>query len=187
VAVSSTPTDLGPIRSRRRAELAARALAGASPEELDRLVEGAPLPRLRGRLRGLAESLRYEDAARLRDRIVALEEVVRSLAELERLRGAELCLLAPAVEEGFRRAFILAGGRIAAVRTIPPGGGAQLELEAAVAAARAAPPSTAPEHADELLLVGTFLSRPPPELEIVPVHVSRPEPSAPLAAVTTLA
>jgi len=167
VTVSSTATELGPIRSRRRAELAARALAGASSGELDRLADGASLPRLRSRLRDLAESLRYEDAARLRDRIAALEQVVRDLAELERLRRAELCLLVPAAEEGFRRAFVLAGGRIAAVRTVPPGGGARLELAAALAEARSAPPSAAPEDADELLLVGAFLRRPPPELEVI--------------------
>src|SRR6185295_12297870 len=106
------PTALGPIRSRRRAELAARALAGATPDELDGLAAGAPLPRVHAKLARLAAAQRYEDAARLRDRIGALEQVVAGLAALERLRRAEACLLAPAVEDGFLQAYVLAGGRI---------------------------------------------------------------------------
>ena len=167
VSVTSEPTDLGPIRSRRRAELAARALAGATPGELALLTAGGPLPRLRAKLRDLSESLRYEDAARLRDRIAALEHVIAALAELQRLRAAEICLLVPAVEEGWRRAFFVAHGRVAAVRALPRGPGAALELEAGVAEARAATASLAPEDADELLLIGSFLRRPPPELTVL--------------------
>jgi DNA polymerase-3 subunit epsilon len=166
-SVTSEPTVLGPIRSRRRAELAARALAGASPGELALLTAGGPLPRLRAKLRDLSESLRYEDAARLRDRIAALERVIVGLAELERLRAAEVCLVVPAVEEGWRRAFFVARGRVAAVRALPPGPGAALELEAGMAEARAPSASLAPEDADELLLVGSFLRRPPPELTVL--------------------
>jgi DNA polymerase III epsilon subunit family exonuclease len=169
VTVSSSPTPWGPIRSRRRAELAARALRTASEEELERLVGGGPLPRLRSRLGELADSLRYEEAARLRDRLAALEAVVRELAQLERLRRAELCLLAPALEPGFTRAFLVRGGRVAAVRTLPTGAGARLELESGLAAAGRTEPSLAPEHADELLLIGSFLRRPPPELRVVPL------------------
>jgi DNA polymerase III epsilon subunit family exonuclease len=173
IIVSTTPSAWGPIRSRRRAELAARALDGASAVELDGLLKGGPLPRLRARLANLSDCLRYEDAARLRDRIAALEYVVRGLVELERLRAAELCVLAPALEDGFQRAFFLARGRIADVRTLPPGGGARVEIEAGIAAARAAAPSLAPEETDELLLVGSFLRRPPPELVAVPLDAGR--------------
>jgi DNA polymerase-3 subunit epsilon len=169
IVVSSRPGPLGPIRSRRRAERAARALDGASEEELGRLLAGGPLPRLRERLRDLSECLRYEDAARLRDRIGALEAVVRELAALERLRSAELCLLVPAAESGFARAVFVAGGQIADARTLPPGAGAVLEVRAGIAAARAAEPSLAPESAEELLLLGTFLRRPPPELAVLPL------------------
>ena len=42
--VTKTATRLGPIPSRRRASLAARALALSTPDELDRLLEGGPLP-----------------------------------------------------------------------------------------------------------------------------------------------
>jgi hypothetical protein len=167
VTVTSTPSGLGPIKSRRRAGLAARALHGATPAELGLLTAGGPLPRLRARLRELSDCLRYEDAARLRDRIAALERVAGELRELHRLRSSQLCLLVPSSDERCRRAYFVAGGRIAAVRTIPPGPGAALELESGTAEARAAAPSLAPEDADELLLVGSFLRRPPPELTVL--------------------
>jgi DNA polymerase-3 subunit epsilon len=169
IVVSSRPGPLGPIRSRRRAERAARALDGASEEELGRLLAGGPLPRLRERLRDLSECLRYEDAARLRDRIGALEAVVRELAALERLRAAALCLLVPAAESGFARAVFVARGQVADARTLPPGAGAVLEVRAGISAALAAEPSLAPESAEELLLLGTFLRRPPPELAVLPL------------------
>jgi DNA polymerase III epsilon subunit family exonuclease len=156
--VSERPGGLGPLSSRRRARLAARALDGFDgPQQA--------LPVLRRRLRSHAEALRYEDAARLRDRISALEQVVARVRELERLRDREAWLVVPAAEEGFRRAFLLRSGRIAAVRTLPPGAGARLELAAGLAAARLEPTA---EDADELLLVGTFLRRPPPELDVLP-------------------
>ncbi|HUZ82560.1 MAG TPA: exonuclease domain-containing protein [Gaiellaceae bacterium] len=166
VVASSAPTALGPIRSRRRAQLAARALR---PDELAR--PALALPRLRRRLRELADARRYEDAARLRDRIDALEQVCRELDRLTRLRAVERCLVVPAAEPGHARAFFVAGGRIAAERTLPPGGGAHLEIEAGLAAARRAPASTTEGDVDELFLVGTFLRRPPPELAVVPLEL----------------
>jgi DNA polymerase III epsilon subunit family exonuclease len=169
IALTATPTAWGPIRSRRRAELAVRALRSASDDELARLARGGPLPRLRARLAELADCLRYEEAARLRDRMRALEAVVRELGELERLRRTAACLLVPSSEPGFTRAYFVSGGRIAAVRTLPPGPGARLELQTGLAAARRAPPSLQAEDADELLLVGSFLRRPPPELQILPL------------------
>lgn len=170
--VTAKPSELGPIRGRRRAERAARALGGASERELALLLSCGPLPRLRRRLADLAASLRYEDAARLRDRIAALEAVVGQLGRLERLRAERRCLVVPATEPGWRRAFFVAGGRVCAARTLPPGSGARLEIEAGLAVAREAlgePPSHAPEHADELMVVHEFLRRPPPELRILPL------------------
>src|SRR5439155_22376416 len=109
------------------------ALDGASPQEIADLVAGAPLPRLRRRLADLAACLRYEDAARLRDRIAALEAVIQQLERLQRLRAERRCLLAPAIEPGWRPGVFVAGGRVCAVRTLPPGGGARLEVELGVA------------------------------------------------------
>jgi len=148
VVASSQPSPVGPIGSRRRAQLAARALAA---DELER--PAAALPRLRRRLAELADARRYEDAARLRDRIEALERVCRELERLARLRAVERCLVAPATEPGHARAFFLAGGRVAAMRTLPPGGGAHLEIEAGLSAARRAASTTEPGDVDELLLV----------------------------------
>jgi DNA polymerase-3 subunit epsilon len=170
--VSKTPSPLGPVASRRRASLAARALSGCSAEELDRLHEGGPLPRLHARLARLADDLRYEEAARLRDRIEALEHVVDRLRRLEQLRRLEVCLVAPMTEPGWRKAFFVSGGTIRAVRAIPPGAGARLELGAGIALCRAAESSDeplTPEQAEDLLLINGFVRRPPPELAVLPL------------------
>jgi DNA polymerase III epsilon subunit family exonuclease len=166
---SQTPTMLGPLRSRSRARLACRALDGASEDELER--PALALPRLRARLRDLADCRRYEDAARLRDRIAALEDVVRLLRRLERLRGARCCLIAPAAEPEFARAIFVAGGRVTAMRTLPRGEGARLEVEAGLAASNLVAQSHLhAEEVDALLVLGTFLRRPPPELRVAPLE-----------------
>jgi DNA polymerase III epsilon subunit family exonuclease len=158
-----TPTSLGPFRSRARARLACRALDGANEEELSD--PSLALPRLRAKLSDLADCRRYEDAARLRDRLEALEWLVRTSRRIERLRRTRACVLVPALEPGFVRAYFVAGGRIAAVRVLPPGDGAQLEIGAGLASIDDTREVTA-ETIDELLLVGTFLRRPPPELRV---------------------
>jgi DNA polymerase III epsilon subunit family exonuclease len=175
--VSKQPGPLGPIGSRRQAALAARALASATDEELERLLEGGPLPRLRTRLAELAESLRYEEAARLRDRIEALEQIVERLARLERLRGLRACLVVPAAEPGWRKGFFVAGGTVRAVRPLPPGTGALLELETGLAACRPPEPDEdeplTAEQAEDLLLLDGFIRRPPPELAVLPLERDR--------------
>ena len=162
--VTETPGPHGPLKSRRLARGAARALEGWEGEPV-----GA-LPALRTKLRRLSADLRFEDAARLRDRIAALEEVAGDLEELDRLRALELCLLVPAAEEGFRRAFFVSGGRVAAARTLLPGAAGRVEAEAGLAAVARAAASIGPADTDELLLIGSFLRRPPPELEVVPLE-----------------
>ena len=160
VIVTRSPAPHGPLKSRRRAELAARSI---EPHDLERPREA--LPRLRRKLTAAAEALRYEDAARLRDRVAAVEAVAADLERLGRLRATELCLIAPAKEPGFRRAFFVARGRVAAVRTVPQGGG-RIEIEAGLATAKASEVSLSPEDTDELLVVAQFLRRPPPELHV---------------------
>lgn len=160
VVASARPSPVGPLRSRRTAQLAARVLA---PAELAR--PDAALPRLRRRLRELAEAQRFEDAGRLRDRLAALEAVCRELERLDRVRRLECCVLLPAGEPGYVRAVFVAGGRVASERTLPPGGGAALEIEAGLAAAR----RPGELDLDELLLVDSFLRRPPPELRAAPL------------------
>jgi DNA polymerase III epsilon subunit family exonuclease len=163
-ATVTTPGPLGPITSRNRARAAARALEGFEGDD-----PAGALPALRAKLRRLARDLRFEDAARVRDRLAALEGVVDRIAELRRLREARVCLLAPALEPGFRRAFFVVGGRLASVRTLPAGAAGRLELRAGLAEASLAAASYAPEHADELLVVSGFLRRPGPELRVVPL------------------
>jgi DNA polymerase III subunit epsilon len=177
LVVSKTATELGPIPSRRRAALAARALALATIEERERLLDGGPLPRLRERLARLAEDFRYEEAARLRDRIDALEGLVDRLRRLEELRTLERCLVAPGLQPGWRKAFFVCAGEIAAVRSVPPGLGARLEITAALslcetARKNAAGPLT-PEQAEDLLLLEGFVRRPPPELAVLPLDEER--------------
>jgi hypothetical protein len=108
--------------------------------------------------------LRFEDAARLRDRVEALEAAVERMRKLDRLRALETVIVVPGVEDGFRRAFFVVGGRVAAVRTLPPGAGAHVELRAGWAEARRC---GEPEDAEQLLLVAEFLRRPPPELSLM--------------------
>ncbi|HLF68115.1 MAG TPA: exonuclease domain-containing protein [Gaiellaceae bacterium] len=165
-ALGSTPTRFGPIASKRRAQLAARALDHHEGEDL-----AAALPPLRAKLRRLARDLRFEDAARLRDRIEALEQVVERVGELERLRRSRICLLAPAREHGFRRAFFVAGGRVWA-RTLAAGPAGRLEVEAGLAEAARLEPSYTREDAEELLVVSGFLRRPPPELRVLSLDAS---------------
>jgi DNA polymerase-3 subunit epsilon len=172
VVVSRLPSPYGPLRKRAHAERAARALAGCSQEELDDLLAGAPPVRAYERLADLADCLRYEDAARLRDRIASLERVIDQLARLERLRRVEACLLAPALETGAAEAFFVASGQIVARTTLSGGAGARPAVEEALRlAARAAGdgPANDPEHLDELLVVASFLNRPPPELRVLPL------------------
>jgi len=161
VVASSRPSPVGPLRSRRTAQLAARVLR---PDELAR--PETAVPRLRRRLRDLADARRFEDAGRLRDRLVALERVCRELKRLDRVRQLECCILVPAGEPGHVHAVFVARGRVAAERTLPPGGGATMEIEAGLAAARRA----GELDLDELLLVDSFLRRPPPELRVAPLE-----------------
>jgi len=85
----------------------------------------------------------------------------------------ELCLIAPAGEPGWQKAFFVCGGGVCAVRSLPPGAGARLEIEAGLVLCRQARekighPLT-PEQAEDLLLVHGFARRPPPELAVVPL------------------
>jgi DNA polymerase III epsilon subunit family exonuclease len=165
-AAVAEPGPLGPLTSKRRARLAARALDGFTGDDLT-----VVLPGLQAKLRRLARDLRFEDAARLRDRLAALQEVVERIAELDRLRRTNVCILAPARQPGFRRAFFVTAGRVRA-RTLPEGAAGRLEVETGLAGAGLAAPSLAPEDADELLVVAGFLRRPGPELRVVSL---RPE------------
>ena len=59
------------------------------------------------------------------------------------------------------------------MRTLLAGAAGRLETEAGLAAAAHAAGATGPADADELLLIGSFLRRPPPELRVVPLAALR--------------
>jgi DNA polymerase-3 subunit epsilon len=160
-SVTNEPTSLGPLTAKGVARRAARALEGHESDD----VEAAVAP-LRARLRRLAHDQRFEDAARLRDRVAALEETVAALRELRRLRGLRACVLVPAGRPGFVRAYAVAGGRVAAQRLVPKGTAAVVEVATLVAEADGVEHSHGPEDADELRLIASFLRRPPPELRV---------------------
>src|SRR5262249_61251041 len=109
---------VGPLRSRRTAQLAARVLL---PDELAR--PETALPRLKSRLRDLADARRFEDAGRLRDRIGALEKICRELKRLERVQRLECCVLVPAAEPGYVHAVLVASRRVGSGGALPPGRG----------------------------------------------------------------
>jgi DNA polymerase-3 subunit epsilon len=163
---TTDPTPHGPLPGRGPARRAARALEGHDSDDLD-----AALPALRARVRNLGRALRFEDAGRLRDRLAGLEEAVEALRELERLRSLSTCIAVPARERGFVRVHAVTAGRVAATRLVPRGAGAAHEAAALVAEARRAELSRAPEDADELRLVASFLRRPPPELRVCALEV----------------
>jgi DNA polymerase III epsilon subunit family exonuclease len=160
VVCTSQPTELGPLTSRKRAQLASRALQGVEWETLD-----DALPKLRAKLKRLARDLRFEDAARLRDRIDALEDAAGEIRRMQELRQLAVCIVAPGERAGSRRAFFVAKGQVVCARPyIGPHG---VEWQAGLAAVARAEPTLAPEAADELRLVAGFIRRPPAELEVL--------------------
>ena len=160
VVCTSQPTELGPLTSRKRAQLASRALQGVEWETLD-----DALPKLRAKLKRLARDLRFEDAARLRDRIDALEDAAREIRRMHQLRLMAVCIVVPGERPGSRRAFFVAKGQVVGVR--PFVGPRGVEWQAGLAAVASAEPTLAPEAADELRVVASFIRRPPPELEVL--------------------
>jgi excinuclease UvrABC nuclease subunit len=160
VVCSARPSELGPLTSRKRARLAARALEGVEWETLEDAI-----PRLRAKLRRLARELRFEDAARLRDRIEALEDVAQDVVRMQRLRAMAVCLVVPGMREGERRGIFVAKGQVVCVR--PFHGTSGLEWEAGLAAVMRAEPTLAPDAADDLRTLASFIRRPPPELQVI--------------------
>jgi hypothetical protein len=78
--------------------------------------------------------------------------VIERLRRLDELRRLRLRLVVPGVEPGSREEFFLCNGRV------------HRDLVAACAAAT----TFDADHLDELVVIGTFLERPPPELRLIP-------------------
>jgi DNA polymerase III epsilon subunit family exonuclease len=171
VVLSRAPSRYGPLRARAEARRAAQALAGCAEDEFAELLEGAALDRLTGRLAELSLLQHDLSLRRLRRRVASLEHVVGELRRLDRIRRLELCILAPALTPGCRDAYVVSGGRVrrhehvsAARLDFTPasegvGAGGNLPIEA--------------DELDRLLVVDSFLARPPPELTLLPLS-SRP-------------
>ncbi|MFL6271342.1 MAG: hypothetical protein ACJ75A_14565, partial [Actinomycetes bacterium] len=108
--------------------------------------------------------------ARLRDRVEALEHVLDRLRRLEQLRGLDACVIAPALDPGWRKAFFIRAGALCAVRLVPPGPRGRLEINAGLAIARHSSRDREPltgMHAEDMLLLGGFIRRPSPELTVL--------------------
>jgi DNA polymerase III epsilon subunit family exonuclease len=157
VVVSRLPSRYGPLRRRAQAQRAAQALKGCTQEEFDNLLDRAPLDRLRHRLAGLTEPEQELEARHLRRRIGSLERVLAQLDRLERLKRLEACILAPSLTPGVREAYIVCGGRV-----IGP--------DDAVEPPTQVPVAVEADELDRLLVVGSFLRHPPPELTILPLE-----------------
>src|SRR3982074_160947 len=97
----------------------------------------------------------------------ALEGVGKEIHRMQQLRELSVCVVAPGEHEGSRRGFWIAKGQVVDVR--PFSGRQGREWRAGLAAVARAETTLAPDAADDLLTVASFLRRPPPELEVIAV------------------
>jgi hypothetical protein len=73
----------------------------------------------------------------------------------------------PGEHEGTRRGIYVAKGQVVCIR--PFIGSSGVEWQAALADVARAEPTLAPEAADDLRVLATFIRRPPPELTVIPL------------------
>ena len=158
-AVVSTPTRFGPIASKRRAQLAARALGDFDGDDLSECASPAPRrapsPRARSALRGRRAATRSRRGARGGRGACRRARPASRPGALRPRAGARAGLLARVR----RRARTC--DRSERSHAAPPG---RLEIEAGLARPRTRSTSLAPEDAADLLVVAGVLRRPPPEL-----------------------
>jgi hypothetical protein len=86
---------------------------------------------------------------------------------MRRLRDLSVCLVVPGEHEGTRRGIYVAKGQVVCVRPFIGTNG--VEWQAALADIARAEPTLAPEAADDLRVLASFIRRPPPELTVVPL------------------
>ena len=131
----------------------------------------------------LAEDLRFEDAAWLRDRIRALEHVITVQRRLRSVATRNLAIVAPSVEAGTRELFWIRRGQLA--------GQARLTrqtrlvtIERALLATFAGDPTAADESpiarekVDEMHLLDTWLQRNDDKLTVIQVDPATPSATA---------
>ena len=174
--VSKKPARLGPIGSRRQRRSPRVRSSSCTDAELDGLLQGGPLPRLRARLDHLSESQRYEEAARLARPDRGAGEGRRAPAP------AGPAARARALPDRAGRGAGLAEGVLRLRRRCPcgppaaPGRGRAIEIEAGIALCRSAgePEETlTAAEAEDLMLLHGFIRRPPPELAVLPLDPER--------------
>ena len=156
VVVSRLPSAYGPFRRRAQAQRAAQALKGCTAEEFDDLLDGdgpGPAQEPPGRAH---RGRRGARGALLRRRIGSLERAIAHLRRLERLRELDVCVLAPSLEPGRMDAYIVSGGSLVGPRRRRHKRAMQ-------------PGRVRAEELDALLVMESFLLRPPGELTIIPL------------------
>ena len=83
---------------------------------------------------------------------------------MRRLRELSVCLIVPSEQDGGRRGIYVAKGQVVCTR--PFLGTSGVEWQAALADIARAEPTLAPEAADDLRVLASFMRRPPPELTV---------------------
>src|SRR5262249_35410396 len=78
---------------------------------------------------------------------------------------------------GWGKAFFVCAGRVCATRSLPPGAGARLEINAGLTLCRLAREHAAERltltEAEDLLVLDGFAPRPPPELAVLPLDAGQ--------------
>jgi DNA polymerase-3 subunit epsilon len=139
------------------------------------------LDRLAARRDELAEALRFEEAALLRDRIRHLERLVGRQRRLQAVAGRNLLVVAPSTQPDCRELFIIRAGRLVEQQRIRLP--ARVErLERLLRGAFGAPQPDGPisrETVDEMLQLEGWLRRERAVLRCLPVDPSAPEATLP--------
>jgi hypothetical protein len=91
---------------------------------------------------------------------------------MNRLRDLSVCLVVPGEQEGSRRGIYVAKGQVVCTR--PFVGTSGVEWQSALADIARAEPTLAPEAADDLRVLASFIRRPPPELTVIRLAHSAP-------------
>ena len=152
-------------RYRAAAEQAAAVLGGRDGALLDELV---------ARRDALAEDLRFEEAARLRDRIRELEHVVGVQRRLEAVAERNLAIVAPSTRPGAGELFLIRGGRLVCQLTATTAV-RRAGLARALERTFAAPPEPVTRATvDEMHLLDGWLRRHTERLAIIPVDPAEP-------------
>ena len=134
----------------------------------------------------LAEDLRFEDAAWLRDRIRALEHVITVQRRLRSVASRNLAIVAPSVEPNARELFSIRRGQLAGqarltrqIRLVTIERALRTTFAEDDAVADGVP--IAREKVDEMHLLDTWLQRNDDRLTVIPV-----DPAAPAAAASAI-